>query len=331
MQTANKTIYGIRDDTERAGLILWSLVVLTASLIGDSVILLATFKYKAFKQHKVIISVAQHLAVCDLLQVVFRVIPVTLALITDRWVMGVLFCHIQDNVGFVWGMATQLLTCTLSTLKLITVKYPIKTRPWSSRLGHVICTAVWVLVMILYCPVLLVKMHYIRDTIHFSYIDYECNYGQNLTNVPAWYRQYSLVSIPVFTALAYAILIATSIALLVVAKKSASKHNTTLRWEGVIAVLLTVAILLISYLPFSVIFVIWFMGVEISISSTAWRAVCYIQYVNIAANFFVYYLVIQSFREFLHKRLSVLGSALRSTGHSQATPERTYPQEKVKR
>jgi uncharacterized membrane protein len=186
--------------------------------------------------------------------------------------------------------------------------------------------------MSLYSPVLLVKMCYIKDTIHFSYNDYECNYGYNLTDVPTWYRQYFLISIPIVTALAYVILVATSIALLVVAKKSASKRHITLRWEGVIAVLLTVAILLISYLPFSVTFVIWFMGVEFS--TTTWRAVGYIQYLNIIANFFIYYLVLQSFREFLHKRLSVLRSSLSfssSMGHSKVVPERTHLQEKVQR
>ena len=68
--------------------IIWNLIILLTSLLGDSIILIATIKYKAIKRNKMIIVVMQHLAVCDLLQTVFKVLPITTALIADEWVMG---------------------------------------------------------------------------------------------------------------------------------------------------------------------------------------------------------------------------------------------------
>ena len=131
MQTNNKTLYAIRDDEERSLLILWNFIVVMSSLIGDSIILIATIKYKAIKLHKLVVIVMQHMAVCDLIQTVFRVFPITLALISDRWVVGELLCHVQESVSWVCGSVTMLLTCAMTTLKLITVKYPL--RAWPTR------------------------------------------------------------------------------------------------------------------------------------------------------------------------------------------------------
>ena len=57
---------------------VWMGTDLFFSLSGDSIILLATIKYRAIKQHKVVIAVMQHMAVCDLLQTIFRVLPMIL-------------------------------------------------------------------------------------------------------------------------------------------------------------------------------------------------------------------------------------------------------------
>ena len=104
MQTDNKTLNEMKDGGERYILILWSLTVLLASLIGDIIILIATIKHGAIKQHKVIVTVMQHMAISDILQIVFRVFPVMLAFITDRWIWGELLCHLTENMTYICGM-----------------------------------------------------------------------------------------------------------------------------------------------------------------------------------------------------------------------------------
>ena len=310
MQTDNRTLYGIKDDTERTALIIWSITVLLASLIGDSVILIATIRYTAIKRHKVIIAVMQHMAVCDLLQNTFRVFPITLALITDRWVVGELLCHVQDNVGWVCSVVTMLLTCALTTLKLVIVKHPFRTVAWSTRLGHKICSVIWLLIIGLYTPVLLVKIFYIRDSIYFSYNDYECSYGYSSASVPTWYLWYYLANVGVINLVSYTTLTVTSALLLVVAKRAAAHHGRKLKWEGLITVLATVGVFLVSYLPMTVVFVTFLL--RVGYSSRVWRAVALVHYLNIMANFFVYSITVQSFREFLKLKTSQLLSLLGS-------------------
>ena len=116
MRTDNKTLYVITDDRERYIFILWSCITLMASLIGDSIILVVTIKYNAIKLQKVIIAAMQHMAICDLLQIAFKVFPVTLAFITDRWVVGELLCEVSENMSWVCAEVTvfQTLPCFLS-------------------------------------------------------------------------------------------------------------------------------------------------------------------------------------------------------------------------
>ena len=90
----------IQSTPERVFLIIWCLFTLTASLLGDTVILVATLRYKAIQMHKVVIAVMQHLAISDLLQTVFRVLPTTLVLLSDEWRIGEVTCHIQSNIYF---------------------------------------------------------------------------------------------------------------------------------------------------------------------------------------------------------------------------------------
>ena len=74
----------------------------------------------------------QHLAINDILVAVFRLAPMILALISDRWIAGESFCHIDAHAGFVSGGATLILTCSLATLKLLIMKYPLRTRTLAS-------------------------------------------------------------------------------------------------------------------------------------------------------------------------------------------------------
>ena len=174
-----------------------------SSLIGDSIILLASLKYRAIKQNKVIVAVIQHLAVCDLLQTVFRVFPTATAMLADKWVMGEIMCHIQNFVSMAIGGTTMVLTCAMSTIKLVHVKYPFLARTWSQKFGHRISAALWVVIFIIYTPVLYVKLVLIIDTVHFDYNIYHCSYLHVSTNAPPWYRLYYLITYPISSVLSY--------------------------------------------------------------------------------------------------------------------------------
>ena len=189
------------------------------------------------------------MAVCDM-QTVLKVLHSTTSLITDRWVRGEFLWHAVYHIRWMCAGVTILLTCGMTTLKLVIVKYPLRTGEWSSRLGHTIWRATWILGLCWYTPQLVMVMLYLRDTIHFTYTEYNCCYCLGW-NLPSWSNFYGVISFLLYTSFCCisTTLLVSSTFLLVVAKRVASWHREPLRWEGATTVLLTVTVLLPSNSP----------------------------------------------------------------------------------
>ena len=164
----------IKNDLERSILIIWSLVVIPASLLGDSIILISTIKYNAIKLHKVIVALLQHMAVCDILYTIFRIIPTTLVLLTDHWVLGEGLCRVSEIMTWMFASVTLLLTTTMSVVKVIAVKCPYKAETWTTRLGHKLCAALWISSLVGFAPILAANLIYVEESVHFSYWTCTC-------------------------------------------------------------------------------------------------------------------------------------------------------------
>ena len=61
-------------------LLFFNLVVLLSSLIGDTTILIGIIRYNAIKLNKAVVTVILHLAVNDLMQAMFVVLPQTISI-----------------------------------------------------------------------------------------------------------------------------------------------------------------------------------------------------------------------------------------------------------
>ena len=155
--------------------------------------------------------------------------PISLSIMTDRWLMGDLFCHLEVFIYRSCIFANILQTCALPTLKLLFVKFLLETRPWSSYLGHKICLAMWLLVLVWYTPVLVMRMHHL-DTIYFSYFTYACYYYYgDPDSLPKWYWWYFKISYYGSTVPSFLVTIVTLVTLLIVAKKAANDHGERLK------------------------------------------------------------------------------------------------------
>ena len=315
----NATFIGIKNDAERSILVLWILIVLVSTFIGDSIILVATCKYKVLNLHKVLVAIIQHMAVCDLLQSIFRVFPVLMATIANKWILGETLCHVQDNSMLILAGFTTLLTCALTTVKLVHLKYPLIARTWSKNIGHAICVVLWVFVTVSYAPIFVGKIFYVRNTVYFSFESYECSYQHQSKIAPSWYKVYFPISISIFHFLSYTILVVTSILILLLANKVRSRMGGRVRLEGTITVLLTVAIQFLSYLPLTLVFVSW-MSIGVQHSGKMWRAVTFAVYLNIMANFYIYCITMRSFREFLRDRIFRVLHFLRQSIQNKVHP-----------
>ena len=155
---------GIETEVERSFLVLWVLTVLVSSLVGDNIILIATCRYKVLNLHKVMVAIVQHMAVCDLLQSEFQVFPSTTALIADKWLLVDVMGHIQENLLMIPAGYSMFLTCVLTTVTFVHLKYPLVARTWSKKKGHIICLALLGLIMRIFAPLWVVKIHFARDS-----------------------------------------------------------------------------------------------------------------------------------------------------------------------
>ena len=304
LATNSSTVFSIKDHKIRWFWIFYNLLILVSSLTGDPLILLATIKHNAVKLHRVILVIMQHLALCDLILSVFRVFPTIVALIVDTWILGDVWCRVEEHVASVCTTATVGLTVFLSICKSLTVWCPLRTRTWSRRNAHKLSALIWGFCLVSPTQVTLLYVMVVEpvDTVYFNYISYTCDYNYTLT--PHWLGLLTDVYLLVGVTTAYLILLASSVYLLLKAVRRAAQHERSVPWQGMLAIALTAVTLVLSFLPYNVMRIISqldnFVDVEL------WRAVIYFQNINIMANFFIYSLTVPSFRKFLRDRFRAL-------------------------
>ena len=297
MLTNNRTLYGIHSDGERHFLIFYNTFIALTSLIGDTVILIGTVRYRAIKLHDIVVVITQNLAVCDLLLTVFRITPQTAALLADTWVVGVFMGHAQNAVNYLAGSGTISLTCALTSVKLLIVKYPLKTGTWSDKTGYKLCAALWGVLIASWLPWLVVNMFYVRETLYFTYRTYLCSYNYFSPLTPPWFTVYASVGFLLGTILPFFVVMMTSLLLLVVACRAASRQRQRVRWQGFGTVVLTAVVFCVSLLPWNVVYAAFLTGMIPSL--TVLRSTIFLTNLNVNANFFIYLITVKSFKEFL--------------------------------
>ena len=162
---SNKTKFGMKNDTERYLWAGWLAFVVVSSLLGDSLILIASIKYKAFNLHKMIVTFIQHIAVCDLLQSVGSIAPAMLSAIYNTGSSSRLIDCVRFFLAYYTVSCNSLFISTLALGKLLLIKYPLKLRSLSKMYAHKLCAGIWVICI--YVPVLHLGID--KDAVIFDY------------------------------------------------------------------------------------------------------------------------------------------------------------------
>ena len=152
----NKAVYGIKSDASRYDLAGYYLFILISSLVGDTIILIASLKYRAFNFHKLIVVTIQHIAFCDLMVTTTNVIPRIVSLICDKWVFGNSLCYLTAYTGYYFNSVSLLLICIMTTSKLLLLKYPFLCETISVKKANMFCGACWLIALSLPVAALLV-------------------------------------------------------------------------------------------------------------------------------------------------------------------------------
>ena len=301
IKSNNATIYGIQEDFERYLWLAYLVIVLISALIGDTIVLIGSTKYNAFKLNKFIIAVIQHMAVCDLILAIDYVIPVIVSLIADRWVFGDYLAYLQEFVGYWAFPVSNVLVCALSVSKLMLVRYPLRTRCWSRERAHVVCGVIWLVCTPL--PVGLIICF--QDSVIFDYKTYDTE----LSSV--WWYSGLLEGLIHCIPINLIVIISTilTVQYLSRARVVACRSGGSLRWQGILTVLLTGILYCVSYLPF-IVYNLMEPFVESSPPERFYiqfrRISDYLTLLNIMSNFYIYSLTVPSFRAFLWLKMSEL-------------------------
>ena len=290
----NYTEYGIHRPEERCFWIIYLLIVLLSSLMGSSIILIASVKYRAIKLNILIVVVMEHIALSDILTAVSCVLPTLISMIANKWVLGSLIAHVHVYLCFFNFQVSNMLICTLTSVKLMMLMFPFRIRTWTKNTAHIICGVVWSLANIF--PGL--RFIFDRNGLVFNYVRYNIDYG---TSSEFSNTEKSLIywSIGLTVALPIIIVLITSIGTFVYLVKSMKVTKLSRgkqRWQGIVTVFVTGTVFCISSIPLMITFA---LTSNRQISNNFTRISENFAVLNIMSNFYIYVLAIPSFRNFI--------------------------------
>ena len=295
-QYGNGSLSGVKNETLRHTWILYYLFVILSTFIGDISILVASIKFKVFKLHNFIVTIMQHIAVCDLAVCTFAVIPRVIALMSDSRILGEQFCMIQPYITYYLGTACLLLTCSMAVGKLSILKFPIRSRYLTAEKSHQLCAVVWAVSWNV--PITFL------DGVNYAFFDYRtysCEfYPNNYSSLLIATGLNLLVPIII-------IVVCTGFILthLLKARRAARRSGGVRRWQGTVTTMITAVVYTIAVLPLTFYFLTPSPETNSKSSDLTFFHGHYYKFatsiflVNILTNFFLNGLTVASFRDFL--------------------------------
>ena len=282
---------------ERYTLVGWTSLTFICCIIGNTIILLATTRYRAIRLDKTSVVLIKHIAICDLLTGIFAVHPVLAALLYGGWPYGTVSCYVFNYLKVPAFVAAILLICGLHLNKLQTLLYPLNALGRNSKRGKKISLVILVSTI---CPGI-VQILIDSHDVAFDYRSYMCTY---LFTAPIW-KTLSTLVIGLFVFLPNLIVVVTSVALLVFIRKTEGRVKQGIKttfFVGFAYIIVNgpVAFHLLVLSNFSPIFS---DEVRRFYEDNLFRAVFFFSFANCFLNFFVYYQSVKSFNAFVRKVL----------------------------
>ena len=282
---------------ERYTLICWTSITLICCIVGNTIILLATTRYRAIRLDKTSVVLIKHIAICDLVTGIFAVHPVLAALLHGGWPYGTVFCYVFNYLKAPSFLAAILLICGLHLSKLHTLLRPLNALGRNSKQGKKISL---VILVSSFCPGL-VQIAIDSQDIAFDYRSFMCTY---LFTAPMW-KTVSTLVIALFVFLPNLIVVGSSIALLWLIRKTEGRVKQGIKttfYVGFAYIIVNgpVTFHLLLLRNFSPIFS---DDVRRFYEDNLFRAVFFFSFANCFLNFFVYYQSVKSFNAFVKKVL----------------------------
>ena len=264
------------------------------SILGNTAILLGSIKFETFKLHKVIVTFISNIAVCDLLVTIFNILSQIISLFADDWVLGKWACYLRAYMSSYCNSVSLFLVCGMTIFKLILLKFPLKARTWTRKQAHISTLSLWLLS--LYSPAMGLLVD--KDDVYYDRGMGTCLLAFS-SNTWDWLLPISVVFLSLIPTL---LTVLTSVLLvrhLLYARKVAKRTQSSVPWQGIVTVVLSVTVYCLSYLPVSVYFAVKSQS-DVEESLQLWfRVGDTLKYFNAAGSFFIYNFAVVSFRIFV--------------------------------
>ena len=291
--------------------VAYLLIVFLSSVVGDTIILVAAKKYRAFQLHEFLVTIIQHIAVCDLLlcsrTALFRLVPI----IAEEWILGDIPCYINTYGSMYLFTASFLLVCILTTSKLILLRDPLRSSSLTKEKANLFCALAWI------CSIfpLIGWMIIDKDDIYLDRRVLLCRYR---FSSDIWANFWLLKVGCIFPRGLVLVVVYTSIHSVIIlsrAKRAGEKRGEHIQWGGVTTVVLTGIIFLISMLPSILMHMALKLG-EKGDNQELYNPDLYLCtritsaliQLHIMSNFYVYCLTVPSFRKFIKARIKSFSS-----------------------
>ena len=288
------------------------LLVLLSSLIGDTMIFIASAKYDAIKLNKSIVSIVQHIAVCNILLSLSVIMPTAISLMANSWILGNYLKYPVNFLKEVCFAVSRIFATLLAAVKLFIIKFPLQASVWTKRISHVTCFLIW-LSLIGFNGLLLVCYQCI---LFFSYVEYSIECQLISPHKPAITFGFALTTfvIPTFIMI---IVTAMILSHLLKAREVSRNSGGNVRWHGIVAVFSTTTVFCLASIPNLVVFL--YIQVEsaesngvLSTSMAGYTRSChFITTLNILCNFYIFYFTIPSFRQFVLSKIQQSASYIK--------------------
>ena len=318
--------FGIQNNLERNSWASYFLFGVLSSLIGDTLVLVASSQKCAFKINIILVIIIQHIAISDVINTITFLLPKTISLLAKSWVLGPALCYASVYSFYVAVPAGMWFIATLTVAKFLILKYPFRVASWSTKKVHQICSIIWTS-SLLY-PILFLAVD--KDDIHFSYRVYNCDYKYTSDS----WSKIKPITVFIFGAVPNTAIVATALPTmkyLLDARKHAIKAQGRVSWQGALTVALTASVYCISTFPF----IIYNFAKSFVKENPPglfhlhfYRICNFLFMINVVANFYIYIVTIKSFREFILSKFRELASGTLRTSRiresSSGTPGNSF-------
>ncbi|KAL5257750.1 hypothetical protein ACHWQZ_G012614 [Mnemiopsis leidyi] len=288
-------IFGIHSDAERCFWGSYYLFVHISAVLGDTLILYASFQKNSFKLNKFIVTVIQYIAVADLTYAVTSALPSSISLFAGGWVLGDALCYIKVYSSYFIGPGVVCLIPVLTAGKFLILKYPTRIGFWKEETAHRVCVIVLIVPFII--PFLLMIVD--KNDIIFDYRIYTCDYK---FTEDIWRTVTPIMSI-ITIFIPNIVIVSTTVPTLkylYAASRSARRVQGSIPWQGALTVTLTGLVYCISAFPLFICYLGKGFVEETSfLLIKFYRIANFVSMINTVSNFYIYALTVKSFRRFL--------------------------------